>query len=343
MYGFTMPHRRRSAAGAAACIALALTSLGAAPAPSAEAGRVVTWKTQSRHVDPRRVEFGRAPLCGKCTPHPRDGLYVNVWLPDGYDGTRRFGAVSAAQRGWSVRLLASEPPGERPARHYRAGPRPRPPGHHRDARGGRQRPLRELVERRPARRPRVGALSPRRAHPARRAAPESAAGPALPRHRGLLHGGVRGRLLREPAAGLLRNRRRAVGETVAPRSVPLCPGAAGLRAGRPYAAALLLDGPRPARAGPQPALDADVRERRRRPGLARGAVRARQQDRRGQPPQALRAVRQRGPPCARPGHLSNRARLAQLRPRLAIVRGCVPLDRRRSRATVARAASELEL
>src|SRR5919108_6224284 len=30
------------------------------------------------------------------------------------------------------------------------------------------------------------------------------AGPALPRHRGLLHGRVRGRHLREPAAGLLR-------------------------------------------------------------------------------------------------------------------------------------------
>jgi S-formylglutathione hydrolase FrmB len=90
MYGFTMPHRRRSAAAAAACVALALTWLGTAPAPSAGAGRVVTWKTQSRHVDARRVEFGRPPLCGKCTPHPRDGLYVNVWLPDGYDGTRRF-------------------------------------------------------------------------------------------------------------------------------------------------------------------------------------------------------------------------------------------------------------
>jgi S-formylglutathione hydrolase FrmB len=90
MYGFTMPHRRRSAAAAAACFALALTSLGTAPAPSAGAGRVVTWKTQSRHVDARRVEFGRPPLCGKCTPHPSDGLYVNVWLPDGYDGKRRF-------------------------------------------------------------------------------------------------------------------------------------------------------------------------------------------------------------------------------------------------------------
>jgi hypothetical protein len=85
-----MRHRGRCAAWATACIALALAWLGAAPAPSADAGRVVTWKTQSRHVDPGRVEFGRPPLCGKCAPHPRDGLYVNVWLPDGYDGTRRF-------------------------------------------------------------------------------------------------------------------------------------------------------------------------------------------------------------------------------------------------------------
>jgi S-formylglutathione hydrolase FrmB len=90
LYGFIMPHRRWSAAAAGACIALALAWLGTAPAPSADAGRVVTWKTQSRHVDARRVEFGRPPLCAKCTPHPTDGLYVNVWLPDGYDGTRRF-------------------------------------------------------------------------------------------------------------------------------------------------------------------------------------------------------------------------------------------------------------
>jgi Putative esterase len=38
-----------------------------------------------------------------------------------------------------------------------------------------------------------------------------------------------------------------------------------------------------------------------------------------------------------------KGRLAQLRPRLAIVRGRVPLDRRRSRATVTRPAGEVEL
>jgi diacylglycerol O-acyltransferase / trehalose O-mycolyltransferase len=69
---------------------LTLALLGAAQPSPADAGRVVTWKTHSRHVNPGEVEFGRPPICAKCTPHPRDGLYVNVWLPDGYNGTRRF-------------------------------------------------------------------------------------------------------------------------------------------------------------------------------------------------------------------------------------------------------------
>ena len=60
------------------------------PAQSGAAGRVVTWKTQSRHVEPERVEFGRATICPHCAPHPRDALYVNVFLPEGYDGRRRF-------------------------------------------------------------------------------------------------------------------------------------------------------------------------------------------------------------------------------------------------------------
>jgi S-formylglutathione hydrolase FrmB len=45
---------------------------------------------QSRHVDPAQVELGRPPICAACRPHPKDGLYVNVQLPDGYDGRRRF-------------------------------------------------------------------------------------------------------------------------------------------------------------------------------------------------------------------------------------------------------------
>jgi S-formylglutathione hydrolase FrmB len=62
----------------------------AALAPPAHAGRLLTWKTHSRHVDPAQVEFGRPPLCSACAPHAKDGLYVNVWLPDGYNGRRRF-------------------------------------------------------------------------------------------------------------------------------------------------------------------------------------------------------------------------------------------------------------
>jgi S-formylglutathione hydrolase FrmB len=71
-------------------VAATVAALLALTAPAAHAGRLVTWKTHSRYVEPSRVEFGRAPICAKCTPHPRDGLYVNVWLPDGYDGKRRF-------------------------------------------------------------------------------------------------------------------------------------------------------------------------------------------------------------------------------------------------------------
>jgi S-formylglutathione hydrolase FrmB len=85
-----MPDRRRSSATAAVCLGLALACLATGPPPSAVAGQVVTWKTSSRNVDASRVQFGRAPLCSRCAPHPTDGLYVNVWLPDGYDGTRRF-------------------------------------------------------------------------------------------------------------------------------------------------------------------------------------------------------------------------------------------------------------
>ena len=73
-----------------ALLALTLIALLAATAAPAQAARIVTWETHSRYVDPSEVEFGRPPLCAKCTPHPRDGLYVNVWLPDSYNGRRRF-------------------------------------------------------------------------------------------------------------------------------------------------------------------------------------------------------------------------------------------------------------
>jgi hypothetical protein len=90
MYGCPMPYPLRFVRAGAACIGLTLALLGAAPPSPADAGRVVTWKTHSRHVNPGEVEFGRPPICAKCTLHPRDGLYVNVWLPDGYNGMRRF-------------------------------------------------------------------------------------------------------------------------------------------------------------------------------------------------------------------------------------------------------------
>ena len=76
---------RRLLGATAATIAL-LFLAGA----TADAGRLVTWKTESKFVDPALVEFGRDPICAKCAPHPGDGLYVNVWLPAGYDGRRRF-------------------------------------------------------------------------------------------------------------------------------------------------------------------------------------------------------------------------------------------------------------
>jgi S-formylglutathione hydrolase FrmB len=70
--------------------AVAVAAVIAGPLPAAHAERLLTWRTESRHVDPAQVEFGRPPLCAACAQHPKDGLYVNVQLPDGYDGRRRF-------------------------------------------------------------------------------------------------------------------------------------------------------------------------------------------------------------------------------------------------------------
>ena len=57
--------------------------------PSAHGARIVTWKTASGFVDPSTVMFGQPPSC-VCVPHAPDHLPVNVYLPDGYDGKRRF-------------------------------------------------------------------------------------------------------------------------------------------------------------------------------------------------------------------------------------------------------------
>ncbi|MFL5867272.1 MAG: alpha/beta hydrolase-fold protein [Thermoleophilaceae bacterium] len=68
--------RLRTAAGLALGVALAL------PGP-ALASRLETWTTSSRYVDPSKVRFNGP------ADRPK-ALRVNVLLPDGYDGKRRF-------------------------------------------------------------------------------------------------------------------------------------------------------------------------------------------------------------------------------------------------------------
>ena len=54
---------------------------------SAQGAEIVTWETESRFVDPAEVRFNPPPP--GAPPRP-PGLRVNVYLPDGYDGKRRF-------------------------------------------------------------------------------------------------------------------------------------------------------------------------------------------------------------------------------------------------------------
>lgn len=58
-----------------------------AAAPAAHASRLVTWTTTSRYVDPAKVRFNGPPPGVAAGP---PALRVNVLLPDGYDGRRRF-------------------------------------------------------------------------------------------------------------------------------------------------------------------------------------------------------------------------------------------------------------
>jgi S-formylglutathione hydrolase FrmB len=58
-----------------------------AGASSAEAARIVTWETRSRFVNPAEVRFNPSPPGARERP---PGLRVNVYLPDGYNGKRRF-------------------------------------------------------------------------------------------------------------------------------------------------------------------------------------------------------------------------------------------------------------
>lgn len=69
---------RRLLAGAVAVLAFA------APASASE---LVTWTTSSRFVDPAKEPFNGPP---PGAPERPNALRVNVLLPDGYDGKRRF-------------------------------------------------------------------------------------------------------------------------------------------------------------------------------------------------------------------------------------------------------------
>lgn len=71
--------------GLATLVALLLAALTLAP--EAQGARVVTWTTTSRFVDPAGpTPFNRPP---GVAPRP-NALRVNVYLPAGYDGHRRF-------------------------------------------------------------------------------------------------------------------------------------------------------------------------------------------------------------------------------------------------------------
>ena len=70
-----------------ASIAAVVVLLGLALAAPAQAARIVTWKTDSRFVDPQKEPFNGPP---PGVPERRNALRVNVYLPDGYDGDRRY-------------------------------------------------------------------------------------------------------------------------------------------------------------------------------------------------------------------------------------------------------------
>jgi S-formylglutathione hydrolase FrmB len=88
--------RRRTAAAGASHrergfrrLAALLTTLiaAAAVAGEARAAQLVTWTTSSQHVDAAKVHFNAPPPGEPARPN---ALRVNVLLPDGYDGARRF-------------------------------------------------------------------------------------------------------------------------------------------------------------------------------------------------------------------------------------------------------------
>ena len=82
LYGSRFQVALAGVATAMACAA----GVGAA-APAARANALVTWTVASRYVDVAKAQFNSPPP--GAAPRP-PGLRVNVLLPDGYDGVRRF-------------------------------------------------------------------------------------------------------------------------------------------------------------------------------------------------------------------------------------------------------------
>jgi S-formylglutathione hydrolase FrmB len=62
-------------------------ALALVPAASVRASELQTWETQSVHVDPSKQQFNSPP---PGVPKRENALRVNVLLPDGYNGRRRF-------------------------------------------------------------------------------------------------------------------------------------------------------------------------------------------------------------------------------------------------------------
>ena len=105
----------------AGSLATSPTASGASGSKSTKGERIVTWKTHSRYVDPATVQFGDPPTCG-CKPHTGEELPVNVFLPEGYDGKRRFPVVyllhganasydTWLSEGWGLPAIAKGFPG----------------------------------------------------------------------------------------------------------------------------------------------------------------------------------------------------------------------------------------
>ena len=159
-------------------------------ASSAGASKLVTLDAPSRHVDPATAAFGGEE------PHE---LKVNVLLAGRLPPAPGVSAALPHARRRREPPLVGRPGEGRRGEHARRARRD-----HRDARG-RLELLHELVERRRARGPGLGALPPGRGDPAARAAVQDPPRPALARDRRFLDGRLRLELPRHPAAGLLRN------------------------------------------------------------------------------------------------------------------------------------------